>query len=259
MRGVSGSLWELSTMLCRPRRIGLTLVELLVVIGMAAIVIAVLLPALGTARRQARTLLCLSNLRQLDTGLELYLAQNQGQSPEYVYSNSQCWMQLIQPFSSNLSSIGLCPEAAEPSFGWGSATRSWGPNVFNHQGSYTLNGWLYRYDIDDPQKLWGAEYGPHDAYFKLPGTVTPRVPTFCDGVWVDAWPSGSDEPPADLQGTAEQNVSQMGRVCIDRHRQAINVVFLDGHGETVPLAELWQLQWSATFKSADVVLPSVRH
>jgi prepilin-type processing-associated H-X9-DG protein len=36
----------------------------------------------------------------------------------------------------------------------------------------------------------------------------------------------------------------MCRVCMERHGLAINVVFLDGHAATVPLAQLWQLQWS---------------
>src|SRR5207244_11298966 len=57
---------------------GFTLVELLVVIGIIAVLIAVLLPALSKAREQAKVTACLSNIRQLTTGWIMYANDNKG-------------------------------------------------------------------------------------------------------------------------------------------------------------------------------------
>jgi prepilin-type processing-associated H-X9-DG protein/prepilin-type N-terminal cleavage/methylation domain-containing protein len=57
---------------------GFTLVELLVVIGIIAVLTSMLLPAFNKARAQARNTVCLSNLRQLGIGLNAYANDNRG-------------------------------------------------------------------------------------------------------------------------------------------------------------------------------------
>lgn len=63
------------------RRSAFTLVELLVVIGIIAVLIGVLLPALGKARELARRAQCLSNMRELSMAMRLYAAQHRDQIP----------------------------------------------------------------------------------------------------------------------------------------------------------------------------------
>src|SRR4051812_29748002 len=65
---------------CR-RRSGFTLVELLVVIGIIALLISVLLPALNKARRAASAIACAANIRSIVQGMQMYAAQHRGYFP----------------------------------------------------------------------------------------------------------------------------------------------------------------------------------
>jgi prepilin-type N-terminal cleavage/methylation domain-containing protein/prepilin-type processing-associated H-X9-DG protein len=60
---------------------GFTLVELLVVIGIIALLVSVLLPALTKARRAANTIACSSNLRQIIQAMMIYASQNNNYIP----------------------------------------------------------------------------------------------------------------------------------------------------------------------------------
>ena len=60
---------------------GFTLIELLVVVSIIALLLSIMMPALGRARKQAQELVCKSNMRQIVTALHLYLADNEDRMP----------------------------------------------------------------------------------------------------------------------------------------------------------------------------------
>src|SRR5580765_3544415 len=72
-----------------------TLVELLVVVGMIALLIGFLLPALTRARKSALRTTCLSNMRQVFMSFHIYANENQGHVPVGYRSGRKQWDSMI--------------------------------------------------------------------------------------------------------------------------------------------------------------------
>ncbi len=93
-----------------------TLIELLVVIAIIAILAALLLPALRNAKFMAKSILCISNLKQMGTAFELYLSDNNGRLPRAwdVAGNYQTeYRKCVIDEYVNKPEIEMCPNATK--------------------------------------------------------------------------------------------------------------------------------------------------
>jgi prepilin-type processing-associated H-X9-DG protein len=81
-RPITAALWPTARRRGRPSPVAFTLVELLVVIGIIALLIAIILPVMGGVRRQSQVVRCQSNLKQLFTACQTFtIDQNGERSP----------------------------------------------------------------------------------------------------------------------------------------------------------------------------------
>jgi prepilin-type N-terminal cleavage/methylation domain-containing protein/prepilin-type processing-associated H-X9-DG protein len=269
--------------LCKGTDKGFTLIELLVVISVIAVLMALLIPGLGKARDQAKSILCSSNLRQFGIMYELY-AQAHDQSLPGGWNSGKMWMVDLLPYYKGEGDIRLCPKAkiflhtvANNAPGvftaWGIYGNQsyfngyvplWGePNMY---GSYGVNGWAH----DPPDKgvpdTYDIPVTPVDLrpYFwrKTISVKQPaNVPLMGDAMWDGTTPEADDTPPSTPippQGGEDWvfDTSDMAKFLVPRHNGRVNMLFIDKSVRKVGLKELWSLKWHAKWKEKRIQWPS---
>lgn len=91
------------------RRPAFTLIELLVVIAILAILAAILFPVFAQAREKARMSVCISNMRQIGTGLTVYAQDYDETYPRIRFRGyDYVWRNAIQPYVKNIG-VFACP------------------------------------------------------------------------------------------------------------------------------------------------------
>lgn len=264
---------------------GFTLIELLVVISIIALLLAILMPALGKVKEKARGVACAAHIRQFGLAWYFYAQENDDTSvwyaPNDLWDQGHFWFYRLSPYlggtekfsqgEGNLDSregaikIMVCPSARPwtpkySTFGYGSSDTAWkwGSGDKETQGGYVINTWMQE-NVNAPTD---------SRYYRKYGRAKGNVPMISDGGFVDAIPTTSNflelSKLTDLQGAGvpDSDVYPLypntaSRIVLSRHGRGVNVVFQDTHVERVPLEELGRFKWHIGFETIqELDLPS---
>lgn len=224
-----------------------TLIELLVVIAIIALLAAILFPVFAQAREKARQASCLSNLKQLGIGFEMYKqdydgvypisrARNAADPPTSPADETIAWPESIAPYNKN-GKVTLADGTVAFNQGVyhcpGDASRGIGP-------SYGVNSWF--------------EYGFAETTMNYPAAtvVLAEKRSDIEGEhfvwWVAPWPAwpptlntpiiATDEAVnkiTPLSPEAQQEAGLQTR----RHSNGANWLFADAHVKWAKLETLW--------------------
>ncbi len=219
-------------------RRGFTLIELLVVIAIIAILAAILFPVFARAREKARQTSCLSNLKQIALGMQMYIQDYDERLPYHYFRNSSgtivgSIITVIHPYIKNVQ-VWDCPSASRKT-----SVNSDGSPAILGEMSYGWNHYIFAWlgtklaTIKSPAETviaadtcmdsWGRGrlYYPSWGYNDSCATNS-NWPAGCDDSY---WNSGTYGRP--------------GFNFVVRHNGQGNVNFVDGHTKTFSYSALY--------------------
>ena len=211
---------------------GFTLVELLVVIGIIAILAGIVLAAVSASKEKARQTVCLSNLSQIGKAMAMYQQDNDGFYVAESYQPYQTgdndrktgqyavWLEILAPYIK--SEAITCPSR---------------PDVDVHSlplmrvSGYGYNASLQTLEIVDKEKQLSRSVGKHESLVKYP-SVTVVAGDMRVGV-VAGFVPDTENPifPLFLPELNQDDTLSGQHPGATRHSGGANYVFADGHAK----------------------------
>ncbi|MGD0461218.1 MAG: DUF1559 domain-containing protein [Tepidisphaeraceae bacterium] len=213
-----------------------TLVELLVVVGIIVVLIGILLPALSTARQQALTVTCLSNLRQMVIAAHNYADAYNGQYPIAYYSDLGSTQTVSYNWDFTVTrTLSTGQVTVTPGILWQGSTNAQIQQCPSFSGNSNAPGDPYTgYNYNDSYIGGGQSGSLTAAPAKLNRVSRPsRCALFGDGQYSAGANKFMRSPfPGPDDTVFGFNAAWAGTQGF-RHRGGTNIAFCDGHAETL--------------------------
>jgi prepilin-type N-terminal cleavage/methylation domain-containing protein/prepilin-type processing-associated H-X9-DG protein len=218
---------------------GFTLVELLVVIGIIALLISILLPALGRARQAARRVQCLSNLRSLSAAQAMYAID---QKNKLVYAGDGTeqggWIGLLQAYSAR-PLVRRCPD--DTSVFFDQLVPAVAPKLPGYRlTSYGINNHV------SPSHAPAGKQMTHLARIKRSSDIVQFLEVAetgrADHAHLNAWNAlwtAADPKPAYDKMNSEMPLGRHGGIR-GTPSGILNYAFIDGHCEPLAAADAYR-------------------
>jgi len=226
------------------KRKGFTLIELLVVIAIIALLLAILMPSLQAAKRQAQAIICRSNMRQIGLAAIFYAEANETYVPRGAGGDGNLlWFNRFLPY--------LGEEYNKGDYRDVKIYRCKSYPDKRQTVCYVINAWTFRSKND----LAGTEI-QHPTKLKV--FMRPQSTMYLgeneDGAWreiiendngagtdkLDVW-MPSHLPGSDVEGSVPDQPSR--RVAKARHKKGSNYLFADWHVEYFPTEKMSIKYW----------------
>ena len=223
---------------CNIRKKGFTLIELLVVISIISLLLSILIPALKGAKKQARSIICRSNMRQIGLAGILYAEANETYIPRGGAFGT--WFKCFLPYlggeetTTDYRDVNIyrCPSFPDKKQTVCYVVSSW---TFNDRTD------MVGQEVTQPTKLKTFRRPKDTAYLadNEDGPWRPIITNENDtGIMrLDVW------NPGHLPDSPAEDMTFGRRIAKERHKKGSNYLFLDWHVEYIETKDMSVKYW----------------